>query len=173
MSTKIEDWVTHVDTTGDLIYLTSVLPPVNMRLFRTNQSYGDIIRSICRHLSIICMSKMDGYKLPHGVSGANAAIPFNIIAIVRNRATPAAYPEFMLNPKITNTRGITVALSNCGSIRLKEPIKISRHEAVEVEFYDLRGDVQRKWYGSDNGSLTIQHEIDHNNGILITSRRSK
>lgn len=171
MSIKIEDWLTHVDTPGDLVYLTSVLPPVNMRLFHANQSYRFIILSICDHLITTCLTKMEGYKLPHGVSGANVAIPFNIIAVAKNRGTPLAYAEIMINPVIVEAKGIAESWSNCGSIRLDKPIKVKRSDYIVVRFFDREGVQREREYDMNSGSLTIQHEIDHNNGILITSRQ--
>jgi peptide deformylase len=61
--------------------------------------------------------------------------------------------------------------SNCGSIRLEKPIKVGRYAEIEVEWYDEEGKFHKEWRNIETGSLTIQHEIDHNLGILITERQ--
>lgn len=60
--------------------------------------------------------------------------------------------------------------SNCGSLTLEEPIKIKRYEEVRVQFFDENGEFHDENFSRRQCSLTIQHEIDHNLGILITER---
>jgi peptide deformylase len=104
------------------------------------------------------MTTVEGYKKPHGFSGANAGIPFRIIAL--------ADGTVMINPHFIHASGRKESISNCGSLTLKEPIKIYRFSRVVVCYVDMEGNFQQV-----EGYLpTVQHEIDHCNGILITER---
>lgn len=171
MSNHIQDWLTHVDNKEDNEYLRIPLTNVNMRLFRVNESYRKIILACCDHISHIALAGFEGYKLPHGTSAANAGIAFNIISIVKNRGLPSAYTWTMLNPEITRRWGRRIETSsNCGSIRLAEPIIVKRDEFIEFNWFDQKGFAQISVADPDTGSFTIQHEVDHNNGILIIDR---
>lgn len=168
---KHEYFITHINNEEDVVYLRSKLLPVNMRLFGTSQLYRAIVLSCCDYIKWLCTQKMEGYKKPHGMSGANAAIPFNIIAYCVNRGKGNEYAQIMINPIIVDrSEGMVDALSNCGSIVLDEPISIKRYRVVTVEYYDENGIKLRSTFHSDNYGKTIQHEIDHNLGILITDR---
>lgn len=106
------------------------------------------------------------------MSGANVAIPFNIIAVVRNRGRQDEYVEAMINPRVVSYSEDKVkTVSNCGSIRLPEPIEITRFKSVMVEWYTESGEKRTETFIRDNGGFTIQHEIDHNLGILIWDRK--
>lgn len=75
----------------------------------------------------------------------------------------------MINPKIIKSGpGFTqYEYSNCGSLLLKEPIRVWRHPRIVVNYFNRDGvSCQTEGY-----LPTVQHEIDHNNGILITDRR--
>ncbi len=168
-----KDYITHLDQEGDETYLRQKHFPVNMRLFKTSLEYRTIIQQQCRYIQRLCLRKMDGYKLPHGMSSANAGLSFNIIAVQnpRLRGTRQAIALVMINPEIRGTSKETeIALSNCGSLTLKEHIKVKRYSAVDVQYYDMDGTKKRTTFNRKEGSFTIQHEIDHNNGILITDR---
>lgn len=168
---KHSDYVTHIDNKEDIIYLKSKLFPVNMRLFKTSKEYKKIILDQCDYLANLVLTKMDGYKKPHGMSSANAGLSFNIIAICENRNLWNEDAKIMINPKILKEFGeLEECLTNCGSLTLNKPIKIKRYPNITIEYYNLRGDYCKDNYTRNNGSLTIQHEIDHNLGILITDR---
>lgn len=155
------DYCTHIKNEEDKDILTRKLFDVNMRLYKTSEPYRNIVQQCAEYLLWWVETEKEGYKKPHGVSGANAGIPFNIVAI------PG---EVMLNPKITyesGEDGRKKSMSNCGSLTLEEPIEIWRYEYVDVEYFRLDGTSATK-----SGYLpTLQHEIDHNNGILITDRK--
>jgi peptide deformylase len=59
--------------------------------------------------------------------------------------------------------------SNCGSILLKEPIKIKRFKRISVAWYDVNGNYHMEDF-KGQVACTIQHEIEHNLGILITDK---
>jgi peptide deformylase len=166
------DYVTDITHKEDVPYLRTKLFDVNMRLFNSSNKYKALVLDACEYIGFLCLTKAEGYKLPHGFSGANAGIPWNIIAIARNRGEKTAYAQVMTNPKIINaSEEMIESESNCGSIRLKEPITIKRHAWVDITWYSARDFAfcKARFY-RENGGLTIQHEIDHNLGILITDR---
>lgn len=131
---------------------------VNMRLFDTSPGYHRVVLAAALYIRLMATTTREGYKKPHGFSGANAGIPFRIIAL--------ADGTVMLNPRIVEGSGRKKSMSNCGSLVLDKPIKIVRYRTVEVEYYDMDGRRQ-----SMSGYLpTVQHEIDHCDGLLITDR---
>jgi peptide deformylase len=164
-------FLTHIDHAEDLPFLRTPLFDVNMRLFHANDSYKQIILDCCRYIELMAVAKFDDYKKPHGMSGANCAIPFNIIGIVKHRGTKGESVQIMINPKIL--RGFEdkiKTITNCGSIRLKEPIEVLRYECIEIQYYDTHGKRHGAVVNHYNGAFTIQHEVDHNQGILILDR---
>jgi len=166
---KIDDFVTYVHRKEDKVYLRTKLLPVSIRLFHSSPQYKHIVLQICRYIEFLALSKPDDYKLPHGMSGANTAIPFNIIGYVKDRDKSTATCIIMINPEIVfDNDELIETESNCGSIRLEKPIKIKRLAKIKVNYFDETGTEHCEWFDRNNGSFTIQHEIDHNNGVLIT-----
>lgn len=158
---KHEDNCTLLRNPEDRDILTRKLFNVNMRMFRASRRYREIVQMICDHLRWCATTEREGYKKPHGYSGANAGIPFNIIAL--------ASGIVMINPTIDSAIGRRESFSNCGSLLLEKPIKISRFASVIVSYFDKTGEKHIV-----SGYLpTVQHEIDHNKGILITDREVK
>lgn len=153
------DYCTLLSNEEDRDILTRKGFDVNMRLYKTSSQYYEIIEQIVNYIHWGARTVKQGYKKPHGFSGANAGIPFNIIAL--------ADGTVMLNPRIIDHLGRRTSISNCGSLLLEKPIEIARHAWVRVEYYDLAGN---KRY-VDGFLPTVQHEIDHNLGILITDRK--
>jgi hypothetical protein len=154
---KIEHWLTHVGNVEELPYLSACcmkprLPDVCMRLFRVNPSYRGLVLAACDYIGQVSLTQHEGYKLPHGCSGANCGIPWNIISVVQNRGTDFAEEKIMINPEITAYHGKVVeTLSNCGSIRLPSPIKVLRRGEIEVTYYDTLGQCRHKTLGRDDG----------------------
>lgn len=164
MTVKHLDYCTHMQFPEDQDILTRKLFDVNMRLFHSSKAYRLIVLESCQYLRWCTDTEKEGYKKPHGYSGANAGIPWNIIAV-----KVGEYPDVMINPKIINGRGaIKKVNTNCGSLTLDAPITIYREEFVTVEWYNTDGVFQRAEFGPTPG-FTIQHEIQHNLGTLITS----
>ena len=171
---KASDTFTHIDNKDDVVYLRTKAFPVNMRLFHSNKGYNLLIRECCDLVRQAALESYEDYKQPHGMSGANLAIPFNIIGIVRKRGKKDANVEIMINPVVLGQSDIlATAKSNCGSIRLKKPIDVTRPLWVRVGYFSERGTYIREVIDKQEGAFTIQHEIDHNNGILITDRIKK
>lgn len=170
---KHEDYITHIKNEEDRIYLKTKHFPVNMRLFHASPEYKAIILQQCNYIRQKCLEIKEGYKKPHGMSSANCGLSFNIIGITRNRNRKDEYCQIMINPEINYKKHFfngneETTLSNCGSLTLKEPIKVKRRKVIEVSYFDENGDYQLQHVGPEEGSFTIQHEVDHNLGILIT-----
>lgn len=183
---RIEDYLVQldqlIDRASDRRMLKSKLFDVNMRLYRNNKGYRKVIKSIIKYMKYVLSLEFDNYTPGRGISGANVGIPFNIIIIrttSNNKITTYLKEMFtgtykiLINPEIVSTSvGKVRRKSNCGSLRLPEPIPVVRHKAVSVKYYNLRGRKENLLF---EGSLaaTVQHEVDHNNGILITDRTEK
>ena len=153
------DVCTHIDFIEDRDILTRPNFDVNIRLLQSSSSYREIIRDICDYISDLATFTKDGYKTPHGWSGANAGIPFNIIAI------PG---QVYLNPKIIKvSKERKLVKTNCGSLTLENPVPKLRYTLIDIEYYDLGGIYHRELNIPPNPGFTIQHEIEHTQGILI------
>jgi peptide deformylase len=164
---KISD-LTFIENKEDKIYLKTKLLPVNIRLFKESPHYRLLIEHCCDIILTYSLTTLDGYTKPYGMSAANLAIPFNIISIVKNRGKEDEYGEIMINPTILRTGKFKIPTkTNCGSIRLNKSINVSRWEYITVSYFDIKGDHHIKQFSPKTNSFTIQHEIDHNNGILI------
>jgi peptide deformylase len=173
MLLNIEDVMTYIKNVEDIPYLRTPLLPVNMRLWHSSTSYRAIIQHCCDYMKQIVLSDLDGYSEPYGISGANVAIPFNIIGIVHARSRKGKWAEILINPSYEpeSQSEDWLTQSNCGSIRLPKPIIVRRHSRIKVSWWDEQG----KFHQLQNlvNAGTIQHEVDHNRGILITDREVK
>lgn len=147
---------------------------VDTILFRENKTFKNIICQTIDYMkSVLCTSFKDYGKLK-GISGANIGIPLNIVAVLHN-----GHIKVFINPNIIETSHskITV-LSNCGSLNLPKPISVERHTWIRVKWMDITGKHHEEHFTAHNNNRTIsniactlQHEIDHNKGILITDLR--
>jgi len=143
--------------------LHSKLFNVNMRLFNDNKKYKRLILGITSYMEKVAKKKFKDYTPARGISGANVGIPFNIIG-VKNRDDGW---DFFINPKYLRRSGIKkIVESNCGSLRLKKPVKVKRCKWIKLGYYDLEGKRRIKRFNGSYG-YTIQHETNHNNGILV------
>jgi len=135
----------------------------------------------------LMLQDFDDYDAIKGISGANIGVPFNIVVInvgehelteTRKKVPVGILDDDiiicdnlfipMLNPKIIKTSKKTFFTeSNCGSIILDKPIQVERNEWVKVHFYNIKGEEKVIKFGKPLTG-TVQHEIEHNQGILIT-----
>ena len=148
---------------------------VDVKLFRENKAFRAIILQIIDYMKkILCISFKNYGKLK-GISGANIGIPLNIIAILYEGLI-----EVFINPKILKTSDSkTIAASNCGSLNLPSPIKVNRHSWILIEWIDIKSKKHKEYFTTNRVTnhnilpiaATLQHEIDHNKGILITDLR--
>jgi peptide deformylase len=167
---SIDDHMTYIQNFDDLAYLRKVLPPVNMRLFRSSQGYREVILRCCKHLEEVALMEFSDYSKPYGISGANVAIPFNIIGLVGMRKLSSAFVTIMINPSISQVgirRDQRTSYTNCGSVRLEHAIPVKRWYQVLAHWYDTEGVFRGRWFYKGEAA-TIQHEILHNKGVLIT-----
>lgn len=159
----------------DTSVLRKPLFPVNMRLYKTSQYFKEIIKNIANYMRWKVFAKMEDYGEIKGTSGANLGIPWSIIGVKKVFSASAAECQIFINPVITKRSTETVVVkSNCGSLRLKNPIEIKRNVWIDLEWYDLEGNKrQNRTITRTDGGFTIQHEVDHCNGILITDRHAE
>ena len=168
---KITDYVVQNGSDYDDV-LHRPLFQVDPNLFMTSRYYQNLI--FTTHdalLSMFAYSYVD-YDTLKGVSGANLGIPFNMIAVpIDKKITVCLNPKYEVDPKDRSTR---VVKSNCGSLRLKNKVACTRFNSVIATFYVIEFDTEPitikkvvKTLKGAEGS-TFQHEVDHNNGILIT-----
>jgi peptide deformylase len=137
---------------------------VNVRLFKDNKKYRKIILKVCDYMEEVMSQEYCDYPKLAGLSGANIGIPFNIIAIAQERDI-----MILINPSIIQMSKQTKVLhTNCGSLRLPAKYPVVRREWVKVSYYDTTGNHHQKRFTLAENGATVQHEIDHNKGILIT-----
>ena len=162
---KIEDnLVQNSESENDCLHRP--LFNVNIKLFINNERYKKTILDICDYMKLVITQEYENYQKLSGLSGANIGIPFNIIALVKKDEVVC-----MINPSIVKmSKQTRMIKSNCGSLNLKDKISVSRREWVDVSYYDIFGRHNQERYTIANGGATIQHEIDHNRGILIIDR---
>jgi len=153
------------DSEDDNDVLHRKLFDVNIRLFNDNKKYRKLILNMVNYTKKVAEKRFADYTPAKGISGANVGIPFNIIGFLnRNKKW-----EFLLNPKIlAKSTTKDVVKSNCGSLLLETSIKVERHKWIQLKYYDLKGEKKLEYF-EDRYGRTIQHEVDHNNGILITN----
>lgn len=168
---KHEDVCTHIRNEADKDILTRRLFDVNIRLYKSSPMYKSIVDGACSYIQWGATTTRDGYKKPHGFSGANAGVPFNIIALADGSVIVNPTYEAIGTAK-------AIADSNCGSLTLEKPIRIERHARVKIDGYWWTNSLPRAGGASlkrfESALVgyypTHQHEIDHNNGVLITDR---
>jgi len=144
--------------------------PVNIRLYKSNKAYKELITNVIDYMLMGSNFDFEDYPKAQGISGANIGIPLNIVVVITK-----IRPYVFLNPTIVRESSDTItAKSNCGSLNLDESITVARRRWVWVTYYDVAAARKtRKFEIKDAGvipSATLQHEIDHNLGILITER---
>ena len=149
---------------------------VNPEMFRKNDKFRKTILGIVDYMITILQTDFDDYSKLKGISGANVGIPLNIVIVSDNDLI-----RVFINPKIMKTsRSKISVLSNCGSVNLPKSIKIERYSWIQIEWININGKRQEKKFvvgkyennKRSNISLTLQHEIEHNKGILIIDKKN-
>jgi len=147
---------------------------VNVRLLKTSRIYFSTIKNIVKSMEYLLNKEFLDYGKPHGISGANVGVPLNIITIKTKDSNLT-----MLNPELIDcSKETRIVSSNCGSLNLKESVQVKRYKEVKVRYYPFiskltwREHVKKNVIPREESfSLgTIQHEIDHNNGVLIIDK---
>lgn len=161
------DVCTHIKFPADRDILNRKNFDVNMRLFHSSPGYRSLVQEACHYIEECVSHDHDGYSTPKGWSGANAGIPWRIIAVMVGET-----PLVMINPIIEILEGgQEVVKSNCGSLTLSEPVEVKRHKSIKVSYYDTQGLPQWIKMQRIDGGYTAQHEVDHTLGILITDKQ--
>lgn len=182
---SLDNYSTHVST--ETRFVVARMFPVIIRLFESSGTYKKIILDSLDYMMEVTTKKFRDYPEVKGISGANVGIPFNLVVIKvckigeyvpdDLKGLTIKYKGYhflhMINPKIVDHTTRTFrAVTNCGSIRLEKPITVERFKWVQVTFYTREGQIRRSVIERPITG-TAQHEIDHNNGVLITDRKPK
>jgi peptide deformylase len=147
------------------------LPDVNIRLFNNNESYRKLILHAIEYLEWHLKCIFEDIGSTKGVSGAVLSIPWNIIAYKDQTNTT----RVCINPKITNeSLSKVITKTSCGAFSVKNNIYVKRNSTIDMEFYDVNGHkVIQKGITKDMGGYSIQHEVEHNQGICIVDKQEK
>lgn len=171
MKNSIKNFIIQ-DKEDDNDILHRKLFDVNMKLFNMNKGYHKLILNIVSYMKKVAKKRFEDYSPAKGISGANVGIPFNIIGVLDKNIVKDKW-VFFLNPEILSRSTERESVkSNCGSLLLKEPIKIKRHKWIELEYWNLEGEKKKQYFDSRYG-YTIQHEVNHNKGVLIIDHKEK
>jgi peptide deformylase len=162
---------------------------VNLSLMQTSRDYRTMIYGIKAVMINAFHKKYSDYEPLHGISGPNIGIPLQILGFKTKDKTgkliegmpkafednPESVPDimFMLNPVVLAESFSTyTAESNCGALLLYKPIKVKRYSWVNVEYTNFDLETTFHIFGKPVAA-TIQHEIDHLNGLTILDRQVK
>lgn len=159
----------HMDGEDEKSYLHKPLFNVNMRLFSDNKKYNKFVHSVITYMKSLFRVEYSDYDKLKGLSGANIGIPFNIVVVLNDNDKFIT----MINPTVIDYDGdVKMRKSNCGSLRLSKPISVARFTEVVVQYYTEKGESKIDRFEGTIAS-TIDHEIDHNNGITIEDRQAE
>ncbi len=130
---------------------------------------NDEIKSLVNDMVSVALDWED--SRPHEISAALAAVQINRperVVIVRSDFENKDEREFiaLINPEIVKFEGeITTDYEGCLSVPGVYG-KVPRHDKIRVRALDIEGNEVRF---KANGFLsrTVQHEIDHTNGIVF------
>lgn len=161
---KKQDICTNYDKAEDRDILTRPLFAVNMRLFHSSPGYKKLVLAACEYIAMCCLHEANGVKSYIGYSGANAGIPWDIIAVLRD-----GYPVVMINAQLKLGDRKQLSYESCGSLPKAGTFMINRSTNVIVVYYDVAGEGHDLLL-SGTEAFVAQHEVDHNDGILLTDR---
>jgi peptide deformylase len=105
-----------------------------------------------------------------GLAAIQIGRPFRVIVFdVAAEGRPPA-PEVMINPVIEWSKKLHIEMEEgCLSIPGRKVI-VSRPSDIRVSYLQLDGTKRTRELGGMHARV-VQHEIDHLDGVLITSRR--
>jgi peptide deformylase len=104
----------------------------------------------------------------YGLAAPQIGVPKRII-VVKDMRTKQYIAMF--NPVITKfSKRVEVSREGCLSIaKGREYYEVKRHRAIEVNFTDVHG-YEQTMGAAVRLAFSIQHEIDHLDGILISEK---
>lgn len=148
--------------------LSRQLFDVNIRLLKTNPVYKTLIWLNACYILWVLSREFTDYKDIKAVGAATVGVPYNIVAFRQadNKM------RTLVNPKIVDASTVLIsAKTNCPALMLEESIETKRPSWISIDYHDTDGNVYKAMkIERHQGAFSIQHEIDHNNGILITKR---
>lgn len=169
MARKIREELLHVS--GKDPILRKKLFNIPVVLIKSSENFRKLVRTLIAHMIYVMNLKYDDYAEVKGISGANIGVPYNII-IVKDKKDKKNI--VMINPEIGNIGDEMVEVSsNCGSVVLKEPIKLRRYKRIIATWYSILDGEYIVHEFEGPLAYTIQHEVEHNLGCLITDSEEK
>lgn len=103
-----------------------------------------------------------------GLAAIQIGVPLRIIVL----EPKPGYVWAMVNPEITRTGDLIVAREE-GCLSVPDGVRrIWRPDQIKVRFLDRDGK-SRKTFAQGWFATSIQHEIDHLNGVLISDARTE
>lgn len=158
-----------VDTVDDASILHLKSFPVNLRLYRASKEYKKIILQIITYMDIHLRSTFTDYSNPKGIAAPALGFPLRIIGFKKGYTE---INQFCINPEITSRYGgQQLITTKSGSLRLNEPIQITRWLQIDFKYYDLDcEEIKVQNISRMDGCFTIQHEIDLLDGVTISDK---
>lgn len=135
----------------------------------------EILHKKCREVEVIdekIITLLDDMKETlHDANGAGLAAPqVNVLKRICIVETEDGYFE-LINPKLLSTKGEQTGVEGCLSVPGKYG-EVTRFNQVKVEALDREG--KKKVYKVKGFTArAFQHEMDHLDGIIYTSKASK
>jgi peptide deformylase len=134
---------------------------VNMRLYNSNAEYKKMILSIVEYMELCNFTGLFA-----AMSGANIGVPLNLVLLGTKR--------LFINPKIiAKSRETTLNFNGCGSISSRQSYMLVEFPTwITVQYFDREGvEHVENFNGMD--CILLQHEIWHNQGIMIYEKVPK
>lgn len=143
---------------------------VNMRLFRSSPFYRQIVMDMVNYMDAHLNMTFEDYSGQRGIAAPQLGLPLAIIGFKHRGKN-----KFCINPKIiSKSKEGDSTETNCGSLRLAKGVKVFRHNLIDLEYFNLKGErIIEKNIGKWEGGWVIQHEVDHLQGICVTDREIK
>ena len=113
-----------------------------------------------------------------GLAAPQVAVPFQIFTMDAywTKDGEKKRPRVFLNPKITDVGKYATELPHPGEGCLSFPYDfrspVIRHDEVELEWLDFKGNVHHEWF-EGYAAIIVQHEFDHLNGYCFVDRLSQ
>ncbi len=120
-----------------------------------------------RQLAVLLQNTMEKLK-GSGLSAPQVGVSKRISVVNLRKSTFSSEIIVMVNPEIIDRSGSLTGFEGCLSLpRGDWKVEVTRSERITVRYMTLEGEEVILEEDGQN-ARTIQHEIDHLNGILIT-----
>ncbi|MBI3620276.1 peptide deformylase [Candidatus Roizmanbacteria bacterium] len=159
-----------------MLKIVTVPNPILTAPTQPVKNINEPVRQLIKQMAVTLNAQVD----PQGVGLAAPQIGQSLALFIM-KPSPDAAPRAFINPKIRRLifskakKPVSSAkktrrhkLEGCLSIpKIWSPI--GRAIKVSLEYQDLAGKINTKWFTSFE-AVIIQHEVDHLEGILFTKR---